>query len=88
MRVIPLNRSILVFWEQLVFLEAALLAQEDTKDIAAIITPVLDEFPATLKLDLDTRRTVIQTSARAFVADAALDEGLRGLFSRVLGLVN
>ena len=39
MRVIPLNRSILIFWEQLVFLEAALLAQEDTKDIAAIITP-------------------------------------------------
>jgi hypothetical protein len=65
-----------------------LLAQEDTKDIAAIITPVLDEFPATLKLDLDSRRAVIGANARAFVADTALDEGLRGLFSRVLALVN
>jgi hypothetical protein len=87
MRQLSYSRSILVFWQDLVFVEAALLADDITKDLAPIITVVLDEFPQILKLDLDTRRTVTQAQARAYVADALIDEGLRGLFYAVLALV-
>ncbi len=87
MRSIRPSSSILVFWHDLVFLEAALLAEEETKALAAVITPVLDEFPSILQRDLDTRRAVIQASARSFVADAALDQVIRRLFSAVLSLV-
>jgi hypothetical protein len=87
MRSIPLTSSILTFWQELVFLEAALLAEEETKPLAAIVTAVLDDFPTILKRDLDTRRGVIQASARAFIADARIDEALRRLHSAVLALV-
>jgi hypothetical protein len=87
MRSIPLTSSILTFWQELVFLEAALLAEEETKALAAVVTAVLDEFPTTLKRDLDTRRGVIQASARAFIADARIDDALRRLHSAVLALV-
>lgn len=87
MRKIPTSASVLTFWQQLVFVEAALLADDETAPLAVVITPVLDEFPAILQKDLDTRRTVIQASARAFVADAGLDDTIRGLFSAVLALV-
>jgi hypothetical protein len=68
-------------------LSLALLADDETKKLAVFITPVLDEFPAILQRDLDTRRSVIQASARAFVADARIDNAIRGLFSAVLALV-
>ncbi len=87
MRTIRSSSSVLVFWQDLVFLEAALLAEEDTKPLAAVVTPVLEEFPAVLKVDLDTRRGVIQASARAFIADASVDSAIRRLFSAVLALV-
>lgn len=87
MRTIPLSSSILVYWQNLVFLEAALLADEETKALAALVTPVLDEFPTILQLELDTRRGVVQASARAYVADADIDQVIRGLFSAVLNLV-
>jgi hypothetical protein len=87
MRTLPISSSIFVYWQNLVFLEAALLADEETKVLAAIVTPVLDEFSTTLQKDLDTRRAVVQASARAFVADADIDQGIRGLFSDVLSLV-
>lgn len=87
MRQLSLKSSILVFWEDLVFLEAALSADDATKDLATLLAPVLDEFPQVLQLDLDTRRTVLRASARAYVADASIDDGVRGLFSAVLALV-
>src|SRR5690349_4236140 len=87
MRSIPFSSSVLKFWQDLVFLEAALLADDTTKHLGAVITPVLDEFPAILQKDLDTRRSVIQASARAFVADTRIDDVIRGLFSSVLALV-
>lgn len=87
MRTISISRSIITFWEDLVFLEAALLATDQTKPLAAPVTEALEEFTATLKTDLDTRRGLLQCSARGSVADAELDTGLRGLFSAVLHLV-
>lgn len=87
MRAIPLSRSILVFWEDLTFLEAALLADDETRALAAPVTPVIDVFSQILQRELDTRRTQIQSSARASVADARIDFGIRGLFSSTLHLV-
>ncbi len=87
MRAIPPSRSILVFWEDLTFLEAALLADEETRELAPPVTATIDVFTQTLQRDLDTRRSQIQSSARASVGDALLDHGIRGLFSSTLHLV-
>lgn len=87
MRSIRTAFSVLSFWQDLVFVEAALLAEDETKPLAALITPVLDEFPTILQRDLDTKRGVIQASARAFVADANVDLTIRRFFSAVLSLV-
>ncbi|HSO00326.1 MAG TPA: hypothetical protein VLS89_18665 [Candidatus Nanopelagicales bacterium] len=87
MREIPLNRSLFVFWEDVVFLESALLASDETSALAAPVTDVLDQFPTILERHLGTRRTVIQASARGSVADAGIDGGIRELFSGVLHLV-
>jgi hypothetical protein len=75
------------FWEDLIFLEAALLADEETRELAAPVTALIDEFMPTLQRDLDTRRSLIQSSARMSIADALLDFGIRGLFSDTLHLV-
>jgi len=88
MRAIALSRSILIFWEDLVFLEAALLADEETKTLAAPVTALLEEFSGVLKTDLDTRRGVLQAFARAGVADTLLDGGIRKVFSAALYLVS
>ncbi len=88
MRTIASSLSTLTFWQDLVFLEAALLAGDETKALASLITPILDEFQTILQRDLDTRRGVIQASARAYVADADIDQTIRGLFSSVLAFVS
>lgn len=88
MRTIATSLSVLTFWQDLVFIEAALLADEETTALATVITPILDEFTTILQRDLDTRRAVIQASARSYVADAHIDQVIRSLFSVVLGLVN
>lgn len=87
MRVIPPSRSTVTFWEDLIFLEAALLADEEARALAAPVTALIDEFMPTLQRDLDTRRSLIQSSARTSIADARLDFGIRGLFSDTLHLV-
>jgi hypothetical protein len=88
MRKIPLSASLLVFWQNLVFLEGTLLAHPETKDLAEPVTKTLDEFTSTLKVDLDTRRGVLQGQAKGVIADGFIDEALRGLFSATLHLVN
>jgi hypothetical protein len=87
LRTIPISSAVLTYWQQLVFLEAALLASNETKALAALVTPVLDEFPAIFQKDLDTRRGVIQASARAYIADSAIDDVIRSVFSAVLAFV-
>jgi hypothetical protein len=88
MRKIPLHASLLVFWQNLVFLEGTLLAHPETKDLAEPVTKPLDEFTTILKLDLDTRRGVLQGQAKGVIADGFIDEALRTLFSATLHLVN
>jgi hypothetical protein len=87
LRTIQRSSSVLRYWQDLVFLHAALAADNETKHLAAVVKPVLDEFPAILQRDLDTRRAVIEASALAYVADAGIDDVIRSLFSAVLGLV-
>jgi hypothetical protein len=87
MRAIPTSRSTLTFWEDLIFLEAALLADEETRALAAPVTGLIDAFMPTVQRDLDTRRSLIQSSARMSVTDARLDYVIRGLFSDTLHLV-
>lgn len=87
MRVLPTNRSIHYFWEELTFTEAALKADEETAELAAPVTAVLDDFAAISKVDLDTRRGIIQAYARSAVADNKLDDAIRDVHANTLHLV-
>ncbi|MFO7563054.1 MAG: hypothetical protein R6X02_10465 [Enhygromyxa sp.] len=87
MRAIPPGRSILHYWAELTYLEAALLAEEETAPFAAPVTTMLEEFDAITKRDLDTRRAIIQAYARSSVADTNLDEALREVQANTLHLV-
>lgn len=88
MRRIDPSRSILVFWADLTFHEAAVLADEGTKHLAAPVTQTLDDFDVIYKVDLDSRRAVLKANAKASVADVHLDEGIRKLHSATLFLVD
>jgi ABC-type arginine transport system ATPase subunit len=88
MRRIDPSRSVLVYWADLTYHEAALLADDDAKHLAQPVAIALDEFNTVLKLDLDTRRSVLKANAKASVADVHLDEGIRKLHSATLFLVN
>lgn len=87
MRIISTTRSTIVFWEDLTFLEAALLAEEATQALAAPVTVTINQFTPALQRDLDTRRGQIQSSARSSVTDWRIDFGIRGLHSSTLHLV-
>lgn len=87
MRRLDPSRAILVFWADLTFHEAALLADNEAKHLAAPVTQVLTEFETVFKLDLDSRREVLKTAAQASIADNNLDGGIRGLHSGALFLV-
>lgn len=87
MRRIDLSRAVLVFWADLTFNEAALLADEEAKHLAPPVTQALEEFNTILKLDLDTRRGELKAGARASIADAHLNDALRKLHNATLFLV-
>lgn len=88
MRKLDPARAILVFWADLTFHEAALLADEDAKHLAAPVSKALEDFNTIFKLDLDSRRSVLKANAKASVADVQLDERIRKLHSAALHLVN
>lgn len=79
MRVLREESSTFVFWEDLVFLEAALLAYGEFAELAALVTAVLAAFPGVLQSDLDTRRTQVRAEAHVAIADTRLDGGIREL---------
>lgn len=87
MREIPTSRSILSYWEELIYLEAALVANEETAPLASPVTATLDNFEVILQRDLDTRRALVRARAHASIADANLDEALREVHSNTLHLV-
>jgi hypothetical protein len=87
MRALSPSSSIQRYWEDLTYVEAALLANDDTKALAAVVSVSLAEFEQVSKRDLDTRRAVIQSRARSSVADGNLDESLRHVHANTLHLV-
>lgn len=84
MRVIDTKFSLISFWQQLVFTEAALLAHPDTAAMAAPFTTLLESFQELHGADLKTRRAVLQAQARAVIGDQNLDDGVRRLHSDTL----
>jgi hypothetical protein len=54
MQILETTRSLFVFWEDLVFLEAALMALPETTEFAQPVTAHLEAFETALKLDMDT----------------------------------
>jgi hypothetical protein len=76
-----------VYWDDLVFLEAALLASPDLAALAAPVSELLGEFDALQARKMAARRAHIQARARASVADAGLDLGIRELRNAALFLV-
>ena len=87
MRRIDPSRAILVFWAQLTFHEAAVLADDSTKHLAPPVTKALADFTTIFQLDLDSRREVLKTQAKSGMIDVSLDERIRKLHSATLFLV-
>jgi hypothetical protein len=84
MRVLEKGQSHFVYWEDLVYLEAALLAVAEVQALAALVTAVLAAFPGVLQADLDSRRATVVAEARVAVADSGLDEGIRDVHADTL----
>ncbi len=64
------------YWEDLIYLEAALLADPQTQDLAAVITEVLDDGTKLMDYELKATRLRLQAKAKGAVADGGLDDGL------------
>lgn len=88
MRRIDPSRAILVFWADLTYHEAALLADDDAKHLAPPVSKALDDCSAISQLDLESRRAKLKAYAKASVADVHLDERIRKLHSATLYLVD
>jgi hypothetical protein len=84
MRAIPLDRSLDLFWDDLVYLEAALLVAGETEALAAAIAAHLALYEGLVAHERGARRTALQASARARIADAGIDDRLRALHSSLL----
>ncbi len=87
MRLISVDYALLSFWEDLIFLEAALLSVEETKGLAEPVTAHLATFSDLLNADLKSRREAIQARALVSIRDVLLDGGLRALHNGALFLV-
>lgn len=88
MRRIDPSRAILVYWANLTFHEAAVLADDTTKHLAPPVTKALADFTTIFQLDLDSRREVLKTQAKSGMVDVNLDERIRKLHSATLFLVD
>jgi hypothetical protein len=84
MRQLPKTSSLRTYWEDLIYLEAALLADPQTQDFAAPITAILDEGTALMDHDLKVTRLRLQAKAKGAVADGGLDDGLSATHNDVL----
>lgn len=87
MRLIRSSASLLVYFDELVYLEAALLARPDTAQLASHVSALLDRWQPLFDRHLSARREAAQINARVAVADLNLDVGLRGLYSAALAHV-
>lgn len=73
MRKIPLSASLLVFLEALDYVEAALSADEDTKELAKPIHDEIADWDAVFKKERSGRRNVVRAEAVVAVRNARFD---------------
>ena len=73
-----------VYAEELIFLEAALTAKDETRALAEPVAQMLNDFASVRDLDFETRRGVVRARAHTSVADSELDEALRDVHSSAL----
>lgn len=73
MRKIPVSAALLTFLEGLEFSEAALGADEETKDLVQPFTDMLAEWDGVFKKEREGRRNVIRANALVSVRNAQLD---------------
>jgi hypothetical protein len=86
MRVLNKKASAETYWDDLVFLEAALLATPETSALAEPITALIDEGEALFQRRRQVRRGQLQSGARASIAHSLLDLGVRRLHNAALFL--
>ena len=84
MEVIPSERSHSIFWEQLIYTEAMLLAHEETKPMAESVTTAIGEFDTLQTDNRLNQRKVIQSKAKSNMADNSLDHEMRKTQSTML----
>jgi hypothetical protein len=84
MRQITISSATLTFWEDLVFLEAALLASPDTAPLAEPISAHLNEGEALMQEERTQLRGTLQARARGVIADSGLDDAIQGSHNDVL----
>ncbi len=79
--------SLAVYWEDLAFVEASLLAVPETVGLALAVTAHLAELEGIEVRDKASMRALVQARARASVTDVVLDDGVRDVQSDLLNLV-
>lgn len=84
---VNLTSSLAVYWEDLVFVEASLLAVPEAAGLAGPVTAHLAALEDVEGRDKQSMRELVQARARASVMDAALDDGVRDVQSNLLNLV-
>ena len=85
MRAQPLDLSLLAYWEELVYLEAACLARPETAHLAAEVAAELDSWQPLFQADLARRRADAKMRASVAMADLGLDMGIRATYNALLG---
>ena len=79
--------SLSVYWEDMMFVEASLLAVPETVGLALSVTAHLAGLEGIEARDKASMRGLVQARARASVVDAVLDDGVRDVQSDLLNLV-
>lgn len=73
MRKIPLSNGLLYFLEEIEYSEAALLADDDAKALAAAFTEAITEWDGMFKTERAARREVIRAEAVVAIRNEQLD---------------
>ncbi|MBI2372797.1 MAG: hypothetical protein HYV07_02240 [Deltaproteobacteria bacterium] len=87
MKVLPDSWGLEVFKDDLVYLEAALLASEATQDLAPAVAAAIEDLSVVEAKWPAVRRVSVQAAARVARADSDLDETLRDAHSALLAEV-
>jgi hypothetical protein len=82
-----LNYSLTTFWEFLIYTEASVEAEDQTKHLAPPVAKHIKGFQPLHEAELEAARQTRKVEAQVARANAALDESLTTLHNKALGLV-